>query len=397
MGRPIPMLIRFFYALRTVGLRPTIQQLLTLAEATKRGLHGQTLDGFYFLARCTLISDVSDYDTFDRVFSAFFAGVEEVAQEIHDTLFEWLKRAHLGKIPELTPEERAFFESFDFDELDRMFRELLKEQEGEHHGGSRWIGTGGSSPFGHSGAARPGFRIGGESRHRRALQVAEQRRYQEYRRDRMLDIRQYAVALRKLREFGREEGLEQLDVEATIDATSRLGGELEIVERKPRHPTMRVILLMDVGGTMDPFVHQVEALFSAASQASHFLEFRAFYFHNCVYGKVYKDAAFREPISLTEIFRTTGPVYRLIVVGDAMMAPYELIGSKYSYHFAPPSSERGWESLVALRERFPHSVWLNPEPEHYWYGETLTHIRRLFPMFCLTLDGLEEAIAKLRG
>jgi len=307
-----------------------------------------------------------------------------------------LRKVQEGEVPDLSDEERELFEKMDFSELDKMFRELLEEQDEEHHGGSKWIGTGGKSPFGHSGAPRPGFRIGGPGRNRRALQVAEERRYKDYRQDRMLDIRQYAVALRKLRQFGREEGEEELDIDATIEATTMRAGELELVERRPRTPTMRVLLMMDVGGTMDPFVHQVEALFSAASQASHFREFRAFYFHNCMYGKVYEDAAFRRPVPLSELFRTTDREYRLILVGDAMMAPYELVASKHSFFFGPPQEERGWDSLVSLRERFPKSVWLNPEPENYWHGRTLHEIRKLFPMHCLTLDGLSAAISELR-
>jgi uncharacterized protein with von Willebrand factor type A (vWA) domain len=391
------MLIRFFYALRKAGLKPSLQQFLTLAEALEKGLHGQTLGGFYNLARCTLISDVTDFDRFDLVFSAFFAGVEQAALELKDSLFDWLDKVHQEELPQLTPEEKALFEKLDFEELDKMFRELLEEQDEEHHGGSKWIGTGGRSPFGHSGAPRPGFRIGGESRNRRALQVAQERKYRDYRNDRSLDVRQYAVALRKLRQFGRDEGAEELDIDATIEATTRHGGHLELVERRPRTPTMRVLLMMDVGGTMDPFVHQVEALFSAASQASHFREFRAFYFHNCVYGKVYRDARFRDPVLLNELFRTTDKTYRLVIVGDAMMAPYELLASKHSFFFGPPQEERGWDSLLWLRERYPHSVWLNPEPEKYWQGQTLREIRKLFPMFGLTLEGLDEAISALKG
>lgn len=391
------MLIRFYYALRQAGIKPGVGQLLALGEAMKKGLHGQTLSGFYHLARCTLISDVADFDRFDQVFTAFFAGMEQAAVELKDTLFDWLRKALEGELPELTPEERELFEKYDFKELERMFRELLEEQDEEHNGGSKWIGTGGRSPFGHSGAPRPGFRIGGQGRHRRALQVAEERRFRDYRHDRTLDVRQYSVALRKLRGFGREHGEEALDLEATIEATSRMGGELELVERRPLHPTMRVVLLMDVGGTMDPFVQRVEALFSAASQASHFREFRAFYFHNCMYGKVFEDARFTQAVSLSDLFRTTDRSYRLVVVGDAMMAPYELLASKYSFFFGSKQEERGWDSLLALRDRFPHSVWLNPEPEKYWHGETLTQIRKLFPMFGLTLQGLDEAIRLLRG
>jgi uncharacterized protein with von Willebrand factor type A (vWA) domain len=331
------MLVRFFYSLRAQGLKVSPQQLLTLAQALARGLHGQTLEGFYHLARCTLLTSENDYDRFDQVFSAFFQGVELAALEIEDKFFEWLRRAHEGEIPQLTPEQQALFDSMSYEELEHMFRELLQEQKEAHDGGTRFIGTGGSSAFGHSGAPRPGFRVGGSSRNRRALQVAQQRRYRDYRNDRILDVRQYSVALRKLRRFGRAPAEEEVDIDATIEATGRQAGELEVVLRRPLEPSMRVVLLMDVGGTMDPFVHQVEALFTAASQASHFKEFRAYYFHNCVYGKVYKDARFRDRVPLGELFSSSNREYRLIIVGDAMMAPYELVGSRHALFFGKAS------------------------------------------------------------
>jgi uncharacterized protein with von Willebrand factor type A (vWA) domain len=390
------VLVRFFYSLRAQGLKVSPQQFLTLALGMGKGLHGQTLQGFYHLARCTLLTTETDFDKFDQVFTAFFEGVDLAALKVEDQFFDWLRRAAEGEVPHLSPEEQALFDAMGIEELEKMFRDLLDEQKEAHDGGTRFIGTGGSSPFGHSGAPRPGFRIGGSSRNRRAMQVAEQRRYRDYRNDRILDIRQYSVALRKLRHFGRSRGEEQVDIDATIEATGRQAGELEVVVRRPLEPSMRVILLMDVGGTMDPFVHQVEALFSAASQASHFKEFRALYFHNCVYGKVYRDARFREQVLLADLFRGTSKDYRLIVVGDAMMAPYELVGSRHSLFFGVQESEKGWESLKALRERYPHSVWLNPEPVKYWHGETLQAISQLFPMYSLTLDGLEEAIRALR-
>jgi len=390
------VLVRFFYLLRSAGLRVSPQQLMTLAEGMSKGLHDQTLTGFYHLARCTLLTSEADFDRFDQAFTAFFDGVDLAAAQIEDQFLEWLRQAVQGDIPELTPEQRAFFESLEYEELEKMFRELLDEQDERHDGGSRFVGTGGTSPFGHSGAPRPGFRLGGPGRHRRAMQVAEQRSYRDYRSDRILDVRQFSVALRKLRQFGREFGKEELDIDATIEATGRQAGELEVVCRRPLEPSMRVILLMDVGGTMDPFIHQVEALFSAASQASHFREFHAYYFHNCIYGKVFKDAAFRDKLALSDLYRATDRRYRLIVIGDAMMAPYELVASRHAIFFGAPESERGWESLASLRERYPHSVWLNPEPVRYWYGETLRAISGLFPMYPLTIDGLEKAIGDLR-
>lgn len=391
------MLVRFFYSLRAQGLKVSPQQLMTLGQGLGKGLHGQTLTGFYHLARCTLLTSETDFDRFDQVFTAFFQGVDLAAVEIEDKFFDWLRKAADGEIPDLTPEERALFESMDYPEIEKMFRDMLEEQKEEHNGGSRFIGTGGRSPFGHSGAPRPGIRMGGPGRNRRALRVAEERRFRDYRNDRTLDVRQYSVALRKLRQFGRNPGEEEIDIDGTIEATGRQAGELEVVTRRPLEPSMRVILLMDVGGTMDPYVHQVEALFTAASQASHFKEFRAFYFHNCVYGQVFRDARFREKMPLAELYRSSGKDYRLIVVGDAMMAPYELVGSRHSLFFGSPEVARGWESLQSLRDRYPHSVWLNPEPVKSWYGETLQAISSLFPMFPLTMDGLEEAIRDLRA
>ncbi|MGE0496076.1 MAG: VWA domain-containing protein [Vulcanimicrobiota bacterium] len=388
------MFVPFLYELRSRGVPVGTQEAVALAEALKKGLHQSSLDGFYHISRALMVHSEAHLDAFDQAFLHHFHGVELAATALHQDLLDWLRDA-LDRIPELTPEEKVLFDLLDFDELKKMFDERLDEQNERHDGGDRFIGTGGKSPFGHSGAPRPGFRIGGRSRNRRAMQVAEQRNFRDYRSDRILDVRQYAVALRKLRTFGREGNEEELDIDKTISATADNAGELEIVTRPPRRSNVRVILMMDVGGTMDPFTQQVEQLFSAAAKATHFKEFHAFYFHNCVYDSVYKTARFRNPVPVDEILARYGKHYKLIMVGDAMMAPYELVAPKGALFFGYEGKRSGLEWLQALTDHFRKAIWLNPEPPRYWSGRTLHEIQKLFPMFPLTLEGLDQGIAHL--
>lgn len=388
------MFIPFFYALRARGLPLGMQEALSLAEALARGLHGNSLNGFYDISRALMIHSEAHLDIFDAVFLEIFKGVEVEGLQLHQDLLDWLREAAEERW-ELTEEERKLFDLLDFDELKKMFEERLAEQDERHDGGGRWIGTGGKSPFGHSGAPRPGFRVGGPGRNRRALQVAEARRYKNYRKDRILDVRQFEVALRRLRAFGRE-GLDlELDVDETISATAKNAGELEVVVRPPRRSNIRVLLLMDVGGTMDPFTRQMEQLFTAANRATHFREFSAYYFHNCIYDEVYLDANFRESILVDDLLKKQRTSNKLIIVGDAMMAPYELIAPKGAYFFGHQSKKSGIEQLQLLSDYFKRSVWLNPEHPRYWSGRTLHEIQKLFSMWPLTLEGLEQAIGHL--
>lgn len=276
-----------------------------------------------------------------------------------------------------------------------MFERLLEEQKERHDGGKKWIGTGGASPFGHSGEARRGFRVGGQGRGRSAIKTADARAYRNYRRDLTLDVRQMAVALRKLRAFAREGGEQELDLEGTIDATAKNAGELEVVVRPPRRPSTRVILLMDVGGSMDPYAHLVSRLFTAASRSTHFKELRCYYFHNCVYGHVYKTEGFRDRVRVRDLMAQCGPHYKLIVVGDALMAPYELLQASTSQDLG---DDRGLEGIGWLKlfvEHFRRCAWLNPEPARFWEANTIEYIRQVFPMFPLTLEGLGEAVGHL--
>jgi uncharacterized protein with von Willebrand factor type A (vWA) domain len=276
-----------------------------------------------------------------------------------------------------------------------MFEERLREQDERHDGGNKWIGTGGTSPFGHSGAAREGIRVGGAGGNRSAIQVAGARRYRDYRDDVALDVRQMAVALRKLRAFQREGVDDELDLEGTIDKTAENAGELEIVLRPPRRPNTRVILLMDVGGSMDPYAHLVSRLFTAAKKATHFRELRCYYFHNCVYGRIYEDAAFIKPVRVRDLLADCGPHYKLIVVGDALMAPYELLSAGGALDLGDDNRVEGIVWLMMLEDHFERSCWLNPEPKKYWGGNTIEYIANVFEMFPLTLEGLGESVLHL--
>ncbi len=387
------MFLPLLFELRRRGVPVGTQEALRLAEALAAGLHDSSVTGFYHVARALLIHSEAHLDDFDQAFSKLFHGVEVAGKALRDELFEWLESA---RHRELTEDERALVDSLDLDELRRLFEERLAEQDERHDGGDRWIGTGGTSPFGHSGAAhRRGFRVGGAGHGRSAVQVADARRYRPYRSDLTLDVRQMGVALRRLRAFAREGLDEELDLEGTIDATAKNAGELEIITRPPRRPNTRVVLMMDVGGSMDPYAHLVSRLFTAASKATHFKELRTYYFHNCVYGYVYRTDRFDDPIPIRDVLHDCGRHYKLVVVGDALMAPYELLQAGGAIDLGEENGIEGIVWLMTLQDHFDRSCWLNPEPERYWNGNTIEYIGQVFDMFPLTLDGLTRAVQHL--
>lgn len=390
------MFTGFLYELRKRGVPVGAQEALSLADALQKNLHETSLTGYYHVARSLLIHSENHLDAFDEAFLTHYRAAELASLKIHQDLLDWLKEAQQRR--DLSPEELAMLERFDPDELRRMFEERLRQQKERHDGGNRWIGTGGSSPFGHSGAAREGIRIGGPGGNRSAIGVADARNYKGYRSDHIVDVRQFSVALRKLRSFAREGGELELDLDGTVDATAKNAGELEVVVRPPRRPNTRVILMMDVGGSMDPYIREVEQLFTAASKATHFKDFRSYFFHNCVYQTVWATEEFTKPLPVVELLRTCGRHYKLVVIGDAAMAPYELVSPRGHSFFGPPGKS-GLEVLQDLQGHFERAVWLNPEPRRYWQGAGSTRhaIGQLFPMFPLTLEGLGEAISHLNA
>ena len=291
-------IVPFLYELRAQGVKAGATEIVQLARALKLGLHGSSLDGFYGIARALLVHREQDLDAFDRAFSKHFRGAVDDATSALAGLLDWLRDPK--QLVELTDAQRAALREFDQDELRKMLEERLREQKERHDGGSHYVGTGGTSPFGTGGQHPTGVRLGGGGA-RSAMGVADARMYAPYRSDVVLDVRQIEVALRKLRSFLREGVPDELDLEGTIDATARNAGELEVKVRPPRKPNTRVLLLMDVGGSMDPYAHAVSQLFSAAKRASNLREVRSYYFHNCIYGHVYPTEFLSDSVRVADL------------------------------------------------------------------------------------------------
>ncbi len=386
------MLVDFLYELRKQGLEVSTHEWLDLMAALGRGLHDSSLDGFYQIARCVLIKDLADYDAFDLAFAAYFKDVHRDALALTEELLDWLRDPR--RLAELTPEQQAALAALDLDKLRELFEQRLKEQKGRHDGGNRWIGTGGTSPFGQGGKHPTGMAVG-PGGGRSAMQIASERRYKEYRKDIVLDVRQIDVALRGLRQLGREGVDDELDLDETVDETCRNAGDLELVFRPPRRNRVKVILLMDVGGSMDPHAELASRLFTAASRAGRFARFRSYYFHNCVYDHVYEDAQFRQRVAVTDLLHKSDRDEKLVVIGDALMHPAELLDAGGAIYCTHGGRTSGQEWLRRLSAHFTRSAWLNPEPDRYWAGTTIEVIAALFPMWQLTLDGLAGAVRYL--
>jgi uncharacterized protein with von Willebrand factor type A (vWA) domain len=387
------MFVDFFYHLRAYGLRVTITEWLTLMRALAEG-HGRAdLGVFYHLARCLVVKRETDYDAYDRAFASFFMDLEDQF-EIDDELLSWLQDP---KLPEISDEDRAKLEALDLEELREKFKERLAEQDARHDGGNKWIGTGGTSPFGHGGENPAGIRIGGGGGGRSAVQVAGSRQFRNLRSDRILDTRQIGMALRRLKKLDKAEGPEELDLEQTIHKSARNGGEIDLVFGPPRRNRIKLLLLMDVGGSMDPHTMLCERLFSAAHAANHFKKFEHRFFHNCVYEKLYTDIARWRGDLTSHMLKNIDHTWSVVFVGDAWMSPYELTHSGGAIDYYHNNTDTGLSWLRRIRERCPSSIWLNPEPRKIWNAPTIHIIRQVFPMFELTLDGLAEAVDVLRG
>ncbi len=390
------LLVPFIYELRKRRLPVGPTELQALASALVANVHDTSLTGFYYVARSLLVHSETDLDAFDETFASYFRGIEAKSEQLVTELESWLSNP--AELLYLSEEERALLESLDMEELRKLFEQRLREQKERHEGGNRWIGTGGTSPFGAGGQHPSGLRVGPKGGGKSAIGVADARRFRPYRSDLVLDVRQMEVALRKLRHFVRRGAEEELDLEESIDATARNAGELEVVTRAPRRSNVRVILLMDVGGSMNPHVKIVSELFSAAKRATHFRELRSYYFHNAIYGQVFETETFRDPVPISRLFRECeSERYQLVIVGDAAMHPGELHSDGPWYRGHGSTEERitayGWFQMLA--ERFKRHVWLNPDDPNYWYSHTVRELGAVYPMFPLTLDGLTEAMAHL--
>jgi len=393
------MLVRFFLMLREAGVPASLTELLALLEALKAGLASLSVEEFYFLARTVMVKDERHYDRYDRVFAAHFKGVETAFATLlgAEIPAEWLRRqAELT----LSPEERAKVEALGgFDKLMEALKERLREQKERHAGGNKWIGTAGRSPFGAHGFNPEGIRIGQEGNGQKsAVKVWDRREFRNLDDSVELGTRNIKLALRRLRRFAREGAAEELDLPGTIDSTARNAGWLDLKLVPERHNAVKVLLFLDVGGSMDGHVRVCEELFSAARGEFKHLEY--FYFHNFVYEAVWKDNRRRraERIPTLEVMRTYGPDYRVVFVGDATMGPYEIVQPGGSVEHWNDEAGSVW--MGRLRGAYPKHVWLNPEPEERWgYVPSIGVTQELIEgrMFPLTLAGIDRAMRALNA
>ena len=390
------MLLPFFTALRDARVPVSMKEWLHLMEAMDRDVAGRQVDDFYHLSRAVLVKDEKHYDRFDQVFGKVFAGIETVGagdEPSLDVPEDWLK---LLNEKFLTDAEKAEIEALGgFDKLMETLKQRLEEQQGRHEGGNRWIGTGGTSPFGHGGYNPEGVRVGGPGRHGRAVKVWEKREYRNLDDQVELGTRNIKVALRRLRRFARQGAPDELDMDATIDGTARQGW-LDIHMRAERRNTIKVLLFLDIGGSMDAHVKMCEELFSAAKTEFKHLEF--FYFHNCLYEGVWKDNRRRheQKIPTWEVLNKYPGDWRAIFVGDATMSPYEVTMPGGSVEHWNEEAGAVW--MKRATQQWDKVAWLNPSPERYWsYSASVGLVRELVDerMYPLTLEGLEKAMRAL--
>ena len=394
------MFEEFLYTLRRGGLKVSLTEWMSLMEALDKGLHRSSFTGFYHLCRCLLVKSEADFDRFDRCFLQYFRDVPfegEVSQE----LLDWLDRPDvLSDYANWDEEQARLNELLSEEDIEQMLQERMQEQNEEHNGGSYWVGTHGMSTFGNSGLSPKGIRVGGQGMHRRAFRVAGERKFRDFRKDNTLDTRQFQVALKRLRQYS---GLVDLpptefDVDNTIQDTAEKGGMLTVRYKRPRQNTVKVLLLMDSGGSMEYYGSLCSALFQAVNKSNHFKDLKIFYFHNCPYTRVYHEPTLdpnrASPVSW--LLSNIPPEYKVIFVGDAQMHPYELLDPFPVQREGEPVS--GLDCLRRIRERFRHAVWLNPGERPAW-GEEWTRtydvIQDLFPMYPLTVEGLEQGMRKL--
>ncbi len=393
------MFLPFFGALRTHRVPVSLREYLAFLEGMAAGLVTYDVEGFYYLARTAMVKDERHIDRFDQAFAAAFEGLEtitlEQVLEAVDLPADWLEKM---AEKHLSPEEKAEIEALGgFDKLMETLKERLAEQQGRHQGGSKWIGTAGTSPFGAYGYNPEGVRIGqSESRHQRAVKVWDKREFRNLDDQVELGTRNIKVAMKRLRRWARDGAREELDLDGTIRATAE-HGYLDVQTRPERHNAVKVILFLDVGGSMDPHVKVVEELFSAARSEFKHLEY--YYFHNCLYEGVWRDNRRRwtEQTPTTDVLNTYGPDYKCIFVGDASMSPYEIaMPGGANEHW---NAEAGSVWLARVRDQWPHVLWINPVPEKYWgYTQSIGMVREILgpeTMVPMTLAGIERGMRAL--
>ena len=388
------MFVDFFTQLKSAGVPVSLREYLTLMEAMQADLASRRVEDFYYLSRAALVKDERNLDKFDRVFGAVFKGVEMLGEGAQAEIpEEWLK-----KLAEkyLTEEEKEQIQALGgLDKLMETLKKRLEEQKGRHQGGSKWIGTGGTSPFGNGGYNPEGIRIGGESTHKRAVKVWDKREFKDLDDQVELGTRNIKVALRRLRKFARTGAPDELDLDGTIQGTAQKG-YLDIQMRPERHNAVKVLLFFDIGGSMDEHIRVTEELFSATR--TEFKHMQYFYFHNCIYEKVWKEnrRRFTAVTPTWDVLHTYPHDYKVVIVGDAAMSPYEIMaqgGSVEHYNDEPGAT---W--IERLTRTYPACVWLNPIPQAHWdFTHSISMVKQLMGgrMYPLTLDGLDRAMREL--
>ena len=394
------MFVEFFYLLRDRGLKISLNEWMTLLLGLEKGLHGSSLTGFYQLCRTVLIKTEADFDRFDQVFLEYFKGVPYEG-ELPEELMEWLNHPteHLQRSIERMRE--LGFQDESLEELLKRLEERLKEQTEEHNGGNYWVGTQGRSAFGNNGWHPNGIRVGGQSRHRTAMMVAGERKYRDFRKDNTLDVRQFQTAFRTLRQLSAQSDTteREVDVDGTIHDTCDHAGTLHIRWKKPRKNAVKVLLLMDSGGSMDYYAGLCSQLFQAATKSNHFKELHTYYFHNCIYDTLYSEPTlwYQDSVATDWVLQQYDSSYKVIIVGDAAMNPYELRERRYNWGEGTYGPS-GLEWLDKFRTQYPHLIWLNPEPmpasPSYW-GQTHYQLGQIFPMYDLSAEGLETGMKRL--
>ena len=396
------MFTEFFYSLKEAGLKVTLSEWLTLQDALKGGLCNSSLTDFYYLARMILVKSETDYDKYDMVFEAIFGSVS-MEQEVGKNMLRWLDKPEMNEL--LNETDKQWLNKLeeikvDKDDVEEKFKQRLKDQDSEHNGGSHWIGTMGKTSFGNTGGNVGGVRVGGATGYQSAFQVIGARKYRDFRDDRVMDNRQFQQALRRLRQFSARLDIPktELDLRGTVDETCNHGGMLHIVMEKPRKNSVKLLLLMDSGGTMIPYTQLLNDLFQSVTKTNHFKEVKVYFFHNCIYSKLYKtpECENGDWIDTEWMFRNLDSDYKVIVVGDAAMAPEELYSDSGNYR-GPNGGLSGLEWLKLLKRHYKKIVWLNPKmaPGHAPWREAETVIKEMFPMYKLTVDGLNQAMVKL--
>lgn len=391
------MFLTFFYLLRASGINVSLSEWLTLMEGLRMDLHDSTLSGFYTLCRSVLLHSEADFDRFDQVFLEFFKDVKHV-DEVPPEMLKWLEHPELDLV-EL--ERLSEITGLSVEEIEKMFAERLKGQDAEHNGGRKWVGTGGFTPFGHRGKKLGGIRVGGKSNYRSAYRVAGERKYRDWRKDNTIDSRQFQMAFRSLRQLSSnsDEPKTELDIDTTIRKTCDNAGNLSIEFTRPRKNALKLMLLMDSGGSMDYYRELCSLLFQSVSKAGRFKDLKVYYFHNAPGKRLYLDPTldWRNSVLTEWVMNNIPSDYKVIIVGDASMSMQELLPS-YNWWKSDVPENSGLALLLDLKRRYPHLIWLHPQPSpaysSYW-TQTFELLEKHFDMYQLSIDGMTKGMKKL--